>query len=175
MKTLVVYYSLSGKTEIVANAIAAELGADVRRIEEVKPRTNFASIYLAGGRDASQDRCSEIRPCDFSLDGYDTVFIGTPNWANRPVPAINAFIAKADFTNKTVVTFCTMGGRPGYESLFTNLNDKIASRSGRVVGDFSVRTFMKKDQEIIDITRNRLENLPAWTRKEAKPKESVPV
>jgi flavodoxin len=171
MKALVVYFSLSGKTEIAAKSIAEEFGADIRRIEEVKARTNLAAIYVDGGHAASQDKMSEIKPISTDFTGYDLVVIGTPNWANRPAPAVNAFVAGADFTDKMVITFSTMGGRPGYQSLATNLNGKIAAKSGRVVGSFAIRSFMTKDTEIAEKARAEIRKLPLEINGNVKERE----
>jgi hypothetical protein len=69
MKTLVVYYSLTEKTHVVAQALAAALGADVRRVEDVeKPSVSWWFI-VTGGLAAMRGVESEIRPIDTSFQG----------------------------------------------------------------------------------------------------------
>ena len=109
MKTLVVYYSLTGKTEIVAKEISAELKSDLRRVEDLKPYGKV-SVYFTGGFAALFEKNGKIKPVDFSLKEYDRIFVGSPVWGGRQVPAINTFISNADFTDKEVVVFVTMGG-----------------------------------------------------------------
>lgn len=160
MKALVVYYSLTGKTETVANTIAEKLNADVRKIEEAKPRKNIVSLYVSGGYAASHDKCGEIKPCDLDFDGYDLIMIGTPNWANKPVPAINAFISKVDFKSKMVVLFCTMIGEKRSQALFSNFKSKVEAKSGKVVGTFPVNIQGVTDLELIEETENAIRYLP---------------
>lgn len=159
MKTLVVYYSLSGKTETIAKVVAAELGGEVLRIEEVKQRKGFAATYLDGGRAAGKDECSEIKPCNYDVTGYDLIFIGTPDWNNKPAPAVNTFIEKTDFTNKPVVLFATYGGRPGIDSLFRNFTDKVTVKSGRVAGTFFLRSFGLKESDMVVKTKDELKRV----------------
>ncbi len=151
MKTLVVYYSLTGKTELVAKGAAEALEADIKKIEEVKPRGSGAKLYFTGGMDAFKDRCSEVRPIDLDLRDYDLVLVGSPNWAAKPVPAINAFVAQADFSGKDFVVFFTSGGDvKGNEPAIKNLTAKIEKRSGKVIGSFSIRSTRVTDAELTE-------------------------
>ena len=48
--------------------------------------------------------------CPDSLDGYDTIFVGYPNWwASIPMP-IATFLESYDFSGKTIIPFCSHGG-----------------------------------------------------------------
>jgi len=53
MKTLVVYYSLSGNTKFAAETIAAELGADIVEIVDLKKRQGKLA-FLSNGKDDVQ-------------------------------------------------------------------------------------------------------------------------
>lgn len=46
MKALIVYCSLTRKTELVAKAIAQILNADIRKIEEVEKEGSLLFFYL---------------------------------------------------------------------------------------------------------------------------------
>ena len=164
MKTLVVYYSYSGRTETVARTIAEALDADIRRIEEVKPRNGFAQLYLDGGMAAGRDKCSEIKPCDIDIDEYDRIFIGTPNWASKPAPAVNAFITGTDLAGKEVIVFCTTGGNMGVNNLLANFTGKVEDKCGRVVGSFAIRSSQLNDRELAEKAREALLGLPVFTR-----------
>jgi flavodoxin len=156
MKALVVYYSYTGKTELVAKAIAGETGADLRKVEEANQKTG-AAVYLFGGMAASQDKFAEIKPVDFSLDGYDTVFVGTPVWASKSAPAINTFISQADFKGKDVIAFSTMGGKNG---ALKNLTDKIEKKSGKIIGSFAIRTSRASDNDLARRAKEALKQIP---------------
>ena len=145
MKKLVVFYSLSDNTEIVAKTIAKELKADLYRVEEVKKRNRFLA-YLTGSFAAIRNKCSEIKPVVLNVHDYDLIFLGSPIWASRPVPAINAFISNMDFKNKKVIAFFTMGGTQ-YEKATKNVTMKIEESSGKVIDSFAIRA--RKNRDII--------------------------
>lgn len=145
MKKLVVFYSLSGKTEIVAKTIAKELKADHCRVEEIRKRNRFLA-YLTGSFAAMRDKCSEIKPVALNVHDYDLILLGSPIWASKPVPAINAFISNTDFKNKEVIAFFTMGGT-GYEKATKNMTMKIEKSLGKVIDSFGIRA--KRNSDLI--------------------------
>jgi flavodoxin len=147
MKALIIYYSWTGKTEIVAKAIAKTLNADIRKIEEVKERKGFFG-FINGGYCAIKEKSSEIKSMDFNLDNYDIVFLGTPVWASKPAPAINAFVSKAKFNDKKVIVFVTMGSNSN-KSAIKVLTDAVESKGGKIINSFAIRTGKVKDKKII--------------------------
>ncbi|MGE5558412.1 MAG: flavodoxin family protein [Bacillota bacterium] len=147
MKAVVFYYSYSGKTKLVAEALGRSLRAEVREIKEVKKR-GVLGAYFFGGRDALRGKSSEIQPCNTDLKGFDMVLIGTPIWAGRPTPAVNALLAKLDFTGKKVGAFVTLGGI-GLASALKAFTDSISSRGGKVAATASYRS-MKIKKEAVD-------------------------
>lgn len=156
MKKLVVFYSLSGNTEIVAKTIAKELKADLYRVEEVKKRNRFL-VYMTGGFAAVRNKCSEIKPVTLNLHDYDLIFLGSPTWASRPVPAINAFISNTDFNNKKVIAFFTMGGEE-HEKVTKNMTMKVERNSGKVIDSFAIRTGRKNSDAIVKETKKAIKS-----------------
>lgn len=147
MKTLVVYYSLTGKTETVARALANELGADVRRVEDVeKPSVTWWFIMM-GAISAIRGAESEIKPIDAGFQGYDRIFVGSPVWAGSPSTPINAFIAKADFTGHEVIGFMTMGGDDASGAL-KKMSERIEKKGGKVVGSFAFSSGKATSEEL---------------------------
>ena len=53
LKSLVVYYTRRGNARFVAETIAAEVGADVEEVIDLKKRSGILG-YLSGGRDARE-------------------------------------------------------------------------------------------------------------------------
>lgn len=45
-----------------------------------------------------------------TIDAYDTVLIGSPNWLKSVAPPVLSFLQQADLRQKTVAPFCTHGG-----------------------------------------------------------------
>jgi flavodoxin len=149
-KTLVVYYSYTGNTELVAKTLALGLGADLRKIEDVKTHGKFYA-YLIGGRDAMKDRPWEIKPFDYDFNAYDTIFIGSPIWAWATTPQINEFLSKADLKNKKVIAFVTMGG--SYGKAVDKMKEKITAKGGTLIDSFAIKTAGVK-QEVIAAKTN---------------------
>ncbi len=109
MKTLVVYYTLSGNTKFAAETIAAELGADVEEVIDLKKRQGKLA-FLANGRDAGQGKETEIAPIKRSPADYELVVIGTPIWNKSPTPAIRTYLKKTDLSGKKVKLFFSDSG-----------------------------------------------------------------
>jgi flavodoxin len=148
MKPLVVYYSLTGKTKLVAQAIAEALNATLVEITETKPRKPGPSIYAISGLAAKMNKGSEINPLEVDLKQYETIFIGSPTWNSRPAPAINTFIYQTNFEGRSIIPFFTMAG-DNSEKALANITAKIEKSQGKVVGSFAITSYKVSDEEII--------------------------
>ena len=147
MKSLVVYYSLTGKTRLVAQAIAEALNATPVEIEEKRP-IPMPFVYLSGGFAAVTNRGRKIKPVDVDLKQYERILVGSPIWASRPTPAINSFIYQSNFEGRSVIPFFTMGGDDSEKAL-GNITAKIEKRQGKVVGSFAITSYKVSDEEIV--------------------------
>ncbi len=110
MKSLVVYYSRSGNARFVAETIAAEIGADIEEIIDLKKRSGLLG-FLGGGSDARRGKETKISSTTKSPADYDLIVVGTPVWAGRPTPAITTYLKKNDLSGKKVAVFFTKGGK----------------------------------------------------------------
>ena len=156
MKSLVVYYSLTGKTKLVAEAIAEALGATLVEITETKPRKLGPLIYLVGGFSAMTNRRSKITPLNVDLNQYERIFVGSPIWASRPVPAVNSFVYQTDFQGRDVVPFFSMGGTTAERAL-ANVTAKVERRQGNVAGSLAITSYRVSDDEIISKTKDAIQ------------------
>jgi Flavodoxins len=111
MKSLVVYYSRTGKTKFVAESIAAQLGADLEEVVDLKKRGGTLG-WINSGKDASRKSLTEIAPTQKSIADYDLVVIGTPIWAWAPTPAFRTYISKNSLAGKKVALFYTFDSDP---------------------------------------------------------------
>jgi len=155
MKALVVFYSRTGNTKLVAETIAQELNADIKEVEEAKKWRWGLFAYVIGGFQAIRGKCSQIKPIDINLGNYDLIFVGSPVWASRTVPAINAFISQADFEDKEIVAFFTMGGSRD-KAAIKDMAGKVGAKSGRVVGSFAIRCGGSMRQEWVSHTKKEI-------------------
>jgi len=152
MKTLVVYYSLTGKTDVVAQALAKELGADVRRVEDVEKPSGGLWFIITGAISAIRGVESKIKPIDTDFRAYDRIFVGSPVWGGSPSTPINAFIANADFTGKEVIPFMTMGGNDASGAL-KKMSERIEKKGGKVIGSFALSSKNATSEELAAKTR----------------------
>jgi len=148
MKPLVVYYSLTGKTKLVAQVIAEALNATLVEITETKPRKLGPLIYLIGGFAALTNRGTKINPIDVDLKQHERIFIGSPIWGSRPAPAINSFIYRTNFEGRSIIPFFTMGG-DNAEKALANITVKIERSQGKVSGSFAIKSHKVSNEEII--------------------------
>jgi flavodoxin len=110
MKTSIIYHSYSGITRGIAEKIQKACGGD---LVEVKLRQNYSSLtaYTLGCYRAMKEECDPIEPETIDVSASDLVVIGTPVWAFKATPAINAAIAALKgCEGKKAVIFATCGG-----------------------------------------------------------------
>jgi flavodoxin len=110
LKSLVVYYTRTGNARFAAETIAAEIGADVEEIIDMKKRSG-AMGWLSGGSDARRGKETEIAPTKKSPADYNLIIVGTPVWASRPTPAVTTYLKKNNLSSKKVALFFTQGGK----------------------------------------------------------------
>ena len=157
MKPLVVYYSLTGKTKLVSQVIAEALNATLVEIKETKPRKLGPSVYSIGGLAAKMNKGSEINPIDVDLKQHEKIFIGSPIWNSRPVPAVNSFIYQKNFEGRSIIPFFTMGG-DNSEKALANITAKIEKSQGKVAGSFAITSYGVSDEEIIAKAKEAIKN-----------------
>jgi flavodoxin len=157
MKSLVIFYSLTGKTKLVAQTIAEALNAELVEIEEVKPRKRGFATHLTVGFAAITNKESQIKPVNVNWNRYDMVFIGSPVWASRPTPAINSLVYANNFQSQSIVPFFTMGGDNADKAL-ENITAKIERSQGKVISSFAVKSYGLSDEKIIDGAKKAIMN-----------------
>ena len=90
MKTLVVYYSRTGKTRFVAEKVASELKADIEEVVDLKNRSGRFG-FLRAGYDATRGNETEIGKTQKSPSNFELIVVGTPVWNSRPASAISTY------------------------------------------------------------------------------------
>jgi flavodoxin len=137
-----VYYTRSGNARFVAETIAAEVGADVEEIIDLKKRSGILG-YLSGGSDARRGRGTEIALTKKSPDGYDLIIVGSPIWAGRATPAITTYLKKNDLSGKKVAVFFAQGGKKPQAIDQT----KTLMPNSECIGELSVTSALRNKAE----------------------------
>ena len=91
MKTLILYYSYSGKTKAVAEELAKNEPADIEEIRDVK-RPGKLKAYTAGIVASIRGKAWKIQPLGLNMADYDRLILLSPVWASNPTPAVNALL-----------------------------------------------------------------------------------
>ena len=104
-------YIKVGNTEKVAKMIAEITGADMYKIDQKVP---YAADYNTCIAEAKKDLQAKARPelvsMIDSIDQYDEIYLGYPNyWGTMPM-AVYTFLEAFDFSGKKIHPFCTHEG-----------------------------------------------------------------
>lgn len=111
-KTLVAYFSCTGNTKSIAEAIASGTNADIYEIKAETPYTSADLNYNDNNsRSTKEMNDKSSRPAiagsDINMASYETIYIGYPIWWGEAPRILDTFVEKYDFTGKTVIPFCT--------------------------------------------------------------------
>lgn len=105
-QVLVAYFSYSGNTRTVAEALREETGGDLL---EIQPETPYPEDYDECGEVALEERDSNARPAianlPESIEEYDTILVGYPIWWHTAPMIIGTFLESYDLTGKDVYPF----------------------------------------------------------------------
>lgn len=100
-----------GNTETAAGMIRELTGAEAFRIEPVRAYSKSYNACIAEARaDQRRDARPELKRYPESLDGYDAIYLGYPNyWGTMPM-CVFTFLEHFNFAGKTIYPFCTHEG-----------------------------------------------------------------
>ena len=136
IRACVIFYSYSGITRGVAEGIRNASGCDLIEVKTKNPYSSF-SVYTTGVLHSRKGACDPIEPEVIDVSGYDFLIIGTPVWAWKPSPAINAAVrALKGCEGKMAVIFTTCSNQPG-EAL-PILSKALSDRGVRVMAEISL-------------------------------------
>lgn len=110
-RTLVVYFSRSGNTRVIAGVIHRQLNTD---LVEIEPATAYPEDYFQTVELAKNQRDRGVKPAlkhaIANLERYQTVYLGFPIWGTTLPPLVDTFLSSHDLSNKRVIPFITHGG-----------------------------------------------------------------
>lgn len=114
-RKLVAYFSASGVTAKVAEALSEAIGADIFVIDPKIPYTKADLNWMnKNSRSSIEMRDNNSRPelaeLRDNMDEYDVIFVGFPIWWYVAPTIINTFLESYNLSGKTIVPFATSGG-----------------------------------------------------------------
>ena len=100
-----------GNTQIVAEYIASEVGADSFHIETVTPYpADYDECCDVAKQELADKARPEIQGGVENMEQYDIVFLGYPIWWGDMPMAVYTFMDSYDFSDKVVIPFNTHEG-----------------------------------------------------------------
>lgn len=149
---------VKGNTQIIAEMIAQGTGGKLFHIEPITP---YPDDYTECTEVAKREQRVQARPAiqsEATVEDYDIIFIGYPNWwGDMPMP-VYTFIEKYNWQGKTVIPFCTHEGS-GLSSTESKL--KSACQGAVVLKGLAVRgaTAQNEREQARKSVRNWLNKL----------------
>lgn len=100
-----------GNTEMAAGFIQEVTGAGLFQIEQLQPYAKDYNECIAQAKaDQKRNARPELKGYPESMEPYDVIYLGFPNyWGTMPM-AVFTFLEHFDFTGKTIRPFCTHEG-----------------------------------------------------------------
>jgi flavodoxin len=144
-RILVAYFSQTGNTRKIAQQVYQKVGGDrlssgidIFEIECLSPYPEDHDAFFEQARTEQQQ---QVRPAlkthVTNMTQYDIVFLGFPIWwSSLPMPVVS-FLEEYDFSEKTILPFCSSGGGGSGQS--SSVITELAHRS-TVAETFAVRT-----------------------------------
>lgn len=117
---LVAYFSHTGNTLKIANQIHDRVGGDIFEIKTVNPYPDdFKECLEQAEVEFKNNVRPQLQTMVENMDSYNIVFLGFPYWIGTMPMALYTFLEDYDFSNKTIIPFCTynksgMGRIPSY-------------------------------------------------------------
>jgi flavodoxin len=101
----------TGNTEVAATMIQQLTQGDLFQIDTVQA---YPKDYTRATEVAQEEMDRKARPQLArelgSLDAYDVIVLGYPNWWGTAPMAVFTFLESHDFSGKTILPFCTHEG-----------------------------------------------------------------
>jgi flavodoxin len=100
-----------GNTEVIARKIQGLSGSDLFQIQTVQPYPeDYTEATLVAQDELSGNARPELTEMVADLDSYQVIYLGYPNWWGTMPMAVYTFLDSYDFSEKTIVPFCTHEG-----------------------------------------------------------------
>ena len=108
---LVLYFSMTGNTQSVAEIIQDQVGGDIVRLETVQEYpSDYDELLDYAQNEQSENARPELKTSIENINDYDVIFLGYPIWwGDMPMP-VYSFLDEYDLSGKTIAPFVTHGG-----------------------------------------------------------------
>lgn len=115
-RVLVLYFSRTGATRLVAEAIARASSGDCEELREARSRRGIWG-WLRSGYEATHRKPSAPLPLAHDPRAYDLVFLGSPTWAGTMCSPVRGFLLAQGRELPSLALFATCQRRGADEVL----------------------------------------------------------
>lgn len=153
-KSLIVYYSLSGNTKLVAETLQGLVGADILEITPVQPYPDdFHAVVEQARKERRTNFLPPLKPIKVNLQDYEIIYLGFPIWGSTLPQPMATFLSQNALDGKTIIPFCT---HDGYG----------AGRSVQAIAEYCPQATMLAGFDMLGAdVREAKEHLAAWLNK----------
>jgi len=143
-KILIVYYSLTGNTQFIAESLRDTIEADILELKPIKElKANSGTRFMWGGYQSTMKKKPELMDFDINPLEYDLIILGTPVWAWNISPPMRSFLSKFDLTGKNVALWMCHAG----DGIKAMERFKEALKNANIVESISFQQPLKKESD----------------------------
>lgn len=114
MKTLVVYYTITGNTQRIATEVASALDADIEVLRDPRIKPGLSG-YLRLAHDTIRRVESQLAPLAHDPASYDLVVLAGPVWSSKMCSPISVYARQHKDGIRRAAFLCTSrSSEPGH-------------------------------------------------------------
>ena len=147
-RALAVYYSRTGNTRTVAQAIAELMKCDIEEVIDTKSRRGPLG-FVAAGKDAHFKKLTAIQQTEKDPASYGVLVIGTPVWAGTMSCAVRTYISQQKARLPEVAFFLTTGGS-GAKGTFRRMADLCGKKP---LAQLALKAKQVRKDDFLDLVR----------------------
>jgi flavodoxin len=169
-KTLIIYYSRTGKTKLICETLQKNLNADLLEIKDPKDRSGSWG-FITSAIDAFLHKHTPIEPEHPDLSAYSFIIVASPIWSWNLSTPIHTLFEKNRFDGKKLILVTTANIHiMKYEQYGDNASfikrflrdylrgkravavSEVSNAGGEFVGHYHFETKEKNDSQITEDT-----------------------
>jgi len=143
-KILIVYYSLTGNTQFIAETLRDTIEADILELKPIKElNASSGTRFMWGGYQSKMKKKPKLEDFDTNPLEYDLIILGTPVWAWDISPPMRSFLSKFDLAGKKVALWMCHAG----DGIKAMIRFKEALKDANIVESISFQNPLKKESD----------------------------
>ena len=159
---LIIYYSRSGNSRIVADTLTEHLACPVENIKSTKNREGFLGVFTCV-LDQLLDRDDILEPLKTDPKNFNPIILVTPVWVGKLASPARTCIKQPAFAGKDIYLVITYNGSLTEEKEKV-LKEEISAQGITLKGIYKIITKEKTEDEMKEEVLNQLETKPLLAR-----------